>query len=364
MLTVLHTESSKGWGGQENRTLKESIGLKNLGARVIILCQPGSILEKKAKEEGIEVRTCKMNKSYDLRAVKYMLKLIKDEKVDIINTHSGKDSFLAGIAGKLSRKKPAVVRTRHLALPITSKFTYKYLCDKIVTVSEYVREYLISESISPEKIVAIPTGIELEKFNPDKVSSNLKQQLGISAENPLVGTVSILRKKKGHHILLDAIPLILKKIPECVFVIVGDGPQKENILAKIKSMNLTDKVFLLGLREDISQIIKSIDLFVLPTLQEALGTAFLEAMAMKKTVIGTNVDGVKEVIKDGINGHLVEPNNPSQLAEAVVKILKNPQKSIEMGIQGRKIVEEKYTVEKMCKSMYELYLSLVENKAK
>ncbi|MDA8215208.1 MAG: glycosyltransferase family 4 protein [Nitrospiraceae bacterium] len=362
MLTMLHTESSKGWGGQENRTLQESIGLKRLGVRVIILCQPDSVLAKRAHAEGIEVRTCKMRKSYDLFAIKYMLNLIKNEKIDVVSTHSGRDSLLAGIAGRLSRRKPIIVRTRHLALPITSKVTYSLLPHKVVTVSEYVRQYLINEGISSEKVIAIPTGIDISRFDPNKPDGNLRQELGLKSDVPIVGTIAILRKKKGHHILLEAIPLILKKIPDAVFVFAGDGPQKENIITKIEQLGLADKVFLLGLRKDIPNILKSINVFVLPTLQEALGTSFIEAMSMEKPVIGTDVGGVGEVIRDGINGYLAEPNNPPALADAVIKILEDRERAMAMGIEGRKIVEQNYTVEKMCEKMYALYSSLLKDK--
>ncbi len=360
MITILHTESSTGWGGQENRTLQECIGLKKLGARAIILCQPESVLGKKALAEGAEVRTCAMRKSYDLSAIRYILKLIRTEKIDVISTHSGRDSLLAGIAGRLSGKKPRIVRTRHLALPITSRITYSLLPHKVVTVSEYVRQYLIKEGVSPEKVLAVPTGIDLDRFDLEKTVGGLRQELKLGQDIPIVGTIAILRYRKGHHILLDSVPLVAEKIPQAVFVFAGNGPQKENIINKIQSMGISDRIFMLGLRSDIPEILKSIDLFVLPTLQEALGTSFLEAMAMGKPVIGTNVDGVGEVIENGRNGYLVEPNNPSALAETIIKALQDKERAKTMGIEGRKMVRQNYTVEKMYKSMYALYSSLME----
>ena len=362
MLTILHTESSTGWGGQENRTLHESIGLKALGQRIVILCQPAGILGEKAEAEGIEVRRCMMRKSYNIFAVKYILDLIKSENIDIINTHSGKDSLLAGIAGRLSGKKPLIVRTRHLALPITSKFTYRYITHRIVTVSEYVRQYLISEGLPAKQVLAVPTCVDLAKFDPAKTKESLRRELGLGRETPLIGTISILRRKKGHHILLDAIPLILKKVPDAVFVFAGNGPQKENILNKIKNLGLEDRVLMLGLRNDVAGILKSIDLFVLPTFQEALGTSFLEAMAMGKPVVGTNVGGVGEVIKNGLNGFLVEPGNPPAIAEAVIKLLEDKEEAKKMGIEGRKMVERNFSIDKMCREMLDLYSSLSERK--
>ncbi len=361
-LTVLHTESSKGWGGQENRTLRESVGLRKLGARVIILCQPGSVLSERAAREGIEVRLCRMNKSYDLFSIFRIVNLIKKEKVDIVNTHSGRDSLMAGIAGRLSSGTPKVVRTRHLALPITSKFTYDVLPHKVVTVSEYVRSYLMSKGIAGDQIKAVPTGIDLGVFDPERTNTALRSELGIDPATPLIGTVAILRFKKGHHILLDAIPSILQRVPEAVFIFAGNGPQKENIEKKISELGLTGKVRLLGLRKDVPSILKSIDLFVLPTLQEALGTSFLEAMAMEKPVIGTNVDGVGEVIRDGVNGYLVPPNDPAFLAGRIVDVLTDKERSHRMGQQGRSMVAEDFSTEKMCERMHELYLSLLRGK--
>jgi glycosyltransferase involved in cell wall biosynthesis len=247
-------------------------------------------------------------------------------------------------------------------MPITSRFTYNFLSDKIVTVSEYVRQYLISEGISSEKITAIPTGIDPEQFSPDKAAAVLREELKLSPDIPLVGTIAILRRKKGHHVLLNAIPLVLEKIPEAVFIFAGDGPQKQNILNRISELGLLNKVVMLGLRKDIPDILKSIDVFVLPTLQEALGTSFLEAMAMGKPVIGTNVGGVGEVIKDGVNGYLVEPDNPVALADAIIKMFRDKEKAGQMGIEGRKIAKQDFSLEKMREGMFALYSSLLGNK--
>lgn len=360
MLTVLHTESSKGWGGQENRIIKESIGLKKLGARMIVLCQPDSTLAKTAAAEGIEVRTCRMRKHYDLTAVAYIMKLIKTESIDVINTHSGRDSFLAGVAGRLSSGKPAIVRTRHITMPLTSRVTYSILPHRVVTTSEYVRQYLISEGVKPDKVVTVETGINFETFDPARTEATLRNELGLGDEVPLIGTVAILRFKKGHHVLLDAIPIILKQVPEAVFVFAGDGPQRENITNRINSMGLSKKVLLLGMRKDIPNILKSIDVFVLPTLQEAHGGVFVEAMAMEKPVVGTAVGGVGYVIKDGLNGYLVAPDDSSALADAVIRTLSNREKAKTMGIEGRRFAEKEFTVERMCERMYGLYESLLK----
>ncbi|PWB55436.1 MAG: glycosyltransferase family 1 protein [Nitrosomonadales bacterium] len=359
MFTVMHTESSMGWGGQENRTLNEAIGLRKLGVRIVILCQPASKLAVRAQENGIEVRMVKMRKSFDLTAIWEIMRVIFEERVDIINTHSGRDSILAGIAGRLSRKKPVIVRTRHLALPITSKLTYSGLPHRVVAVSEYVRQYLISQGIPAERVTTITTGVDLSRFTPEAGAGTLRQELKLDEHALLVGTIAILRIKKGHHVLLEAIPKILEAVPNAIFIFAGDGPQHKNISRAIEEKNLTKHVLLLGLRRDIPKILETIDLFVLPTLEEALGTSFLEAMAMKKPVIGTRVGGVPEVINEGKNGLLVNPGDAAELASAVIHLLKNPALAQSMGEQGRTFATTEFTVDRMCLRMHELYQTLL-----
>jgi glycosyltransferase involved in cell wall biosynthesis len=247
-------------------------------------------------------------------------------------------------------------------MPITSRITYSILPHIVMTTSEYVRQYLIGKGIAPERVVTIHTGIDLSVFNPDSTAGNLREELGLRPDIPLVGTVAILRLKKGHHILLDAVQDVLREIPEAVFVFVGDGPQKNNIERKINSMGLSQKVLMLGLRGDVPGVLKSVDIFVLPTLQEAHGGVFVEAMAMGKPVIGTDVGGVGEVIRDGVNGYLIRPNDASVLARAIITMLRDKERAAIMGREGRKMVQEGFTVERMCEKIYALYSSLLARK--
>lgn len=364
MLTVLHTESSKGWGGQEQRTLREACGLKALGQRPLILCPAEAELGRRAAAAGIEVLHAPMRQSFDLPSVFRVMRVIARERVDVVNTHSGRDSFLAGLAGRLSGRRPVIVRTRHLALPLTSKISYSVLPHRVVTVSEYVRNYLLGEGVAPAQLTAIPTGIDLERFSAGRAPATLRQELGLDADVPLIGTVAILRYRKGHHILLEAIPQVLARFPEARFVFAGNGPQEENIRQAIDRLGLASRVIMLGLRNDIPNLLHAFDLFVLPTLQEALGTSFLEAMAMGKPVIGCGVDGVGEVIHDGINGFLVAPNDPQQLAERIITLLEDRRLAATMGLAGQEIVRRDFSVERMCERMLALYRELVDGRGR
>jgi glycosyltransferase involved in cell wall biosynthesis len=361
---VLHTESSPGWGGQENRIIEEATGLKERGADVIIASQPGSVILERAREKGIETREVPMRKSYDIPAILRLIRIIRDDRIDIINTHSGKDSLLAALAGRLSGKRPAIVRTRHLALPITSLVTYRHLPDRVVTVSRHVKKYLVSAGVPERMVTAVPTGVNTEVFNPEIYDNTLREELGIREDVPLIGTVGILRKKKGHHHLLEAIPAVLRRFPEALFVFAGDGPQWKNLHNAIKRLCLEKVVILLGRRRDVPRILQALDLFVLPTLQEALGTAFLEAMAMEVPVIGTSVDGVTEVIEHGKTGMLVPPGDPGGLSNVIIELLEQPERAKTLAREGRKKVAACFTKERMCDGMINVYLSVLKEVGK
>lgn len=365
MLTVMHTESSLGWGGQENRILHECRGLKRLGARALILCKPDSKLKVRAERAGIKVFTHPMRSNRDISAMRFAMRLVKDESVDVICTHSGDDSFLFALAGRLSGRKPAIVRTRHLALPITSKLTYSMFPHRVITVSEFVRRYLVEEKgLDARRVSAIPTGVDLSVYDPDKAAGGLRAELGLSKDAPIVGVVAILRRKKGHHVLLDAIPGILQEVPKAVFVFAGNGAQRENLEAQIARLGIGGSVKLLGLRTDIPAILNSIDLFVLPTLEEALGTSVLEASAMKRAVVATNVGGVPEVVKHGVTGLLVPPEDAAALAGAVIKLLKDAGLRTSMGAAGRSMVESEYSVDVMTARLFKYYEELAAGKSR
>ncbi|MGE5490329.1 MAG: glycosyltransferase [Actinomycetota bacterium] len=359
-MRILHTESSKGWGGQENRTLNELIGMRELGHELAVICQPGARLADRAREAGFEAFEVRMRSAVDLPAVLKLRRLMRSFRADIVNTHSGRDTQLAGMAARsLGSGRPRVVRTRHLALPITSRFTYSILPDHVVTVSRFVGEYLVSAGVPREKVTAVCTGIDFSRYQAAPGGGTLRAELGLPPEAVLVGTVAILRLKKGHAEIMDAVPQVLARHPGVHFIFAGDGPMHDDIVKRIAADGLGDRVHLLGLRRDVVNVLQSLDLFVLPTHQEALGTAFIEAAAMGLPAIGSNVDGVPEVVADGETGLLVPAKDGSALAAAINVLLADPEKRQAMGRAASERIRRIYSREAMAKGMDALYRRLL-----
>lgn len=360
-MRVLHTESSTGWGGQENRTLNELLAMRERGHTMAVLSRPGARILQRATEAGFPTFAVDMRGALDLPALFKLRRVLRQFAPDVVNTHSGRDTQLVGMAARsLGRDRPRIVRTRHLALPITSRFTYSVLPDRVVTVSRFVGEYLVGAGVPRAQVCTIATGIDFGRYQRSTAGGTLKSELNLPADALLIGTVAILRAKKGHAEILDAAAAVLRRFPQAHFVFAGDGPQMDNLRVRIAAEGLSGHVHLLGLRRDVTNVLESLDIFVLPTHQEALGTAFIEAAAMGVPAIGSNIDGVPEVVQHGETGLLVPAQDGSALAEAILALLDDPQRRQRMGATASEFVRRQFSREKMAEGMEALYRTLLE----
>jgi glycosyltransferase involved in cell wall biosynthesis len=359
LITILHTESSLGWGGQERRTLRELLGLSREAFRPLLACQPESRIGEEARKRDLPVATVKMRGNFDPLAVGRLWSLIHRHSVDIVHTHSSADSWMASTAARLSPRRPKVVRTRHLNASFNVRQIYTLMADRVVTVGGATREYMIREKgIPADRVITIPTGVDLSVFDPERVPGDLREELGIPAGAPVFGTVSVFRRLKGHQYLLEATGEILRAVPEAKLLLAGEGPQEKNIRNQIEELGIGRAIFLAGFRDDIPKILNTIDVFVFPSLQEALGTAILEALAMRKAVVASRVGGIPEIVEEGKTGFLVDPGKPAAIAEKVILLLKNPGLRRELGDRGRRFVEAQYDNRLMIRRLEALYREL------
>ena len=363
--TILHTEASKGWGGQEIRIITEAEGLIKREHRIIIAAPPNARIIKQAKQRGIETVTLSMGKSSVFGPIKKLIDIINKYEIDIVNTHSSRDSWLASIAARLSFRKPVIIRTRHLSTPISnnllSRIVYNHLPHKIITTGESIKKDMIDKNgYNPDKIVSIPTGIDLKIFKAGKSGANIRRALNIPARAPLIGMVSVLRSWKGHIYLLEAIPDVVKKNPNARFLIVGDGPYKDVIEEKIKEMGVRKYVIMTGHREDIPEILSAIDFLAFPSYaNEGVPQSVLQAFAAGKTVIASDAGSISEVVLNNKTGVLIPPRNSSILAKRIIELLKGKDKRKKMASAGKKLVETKYSLEAMLNKIEKLYNELM-----
>jgi glycosyltransferase involved in cell wall biosynthesis len=363
MITILHTESSLGWGGQEKRILRELLGLSRESFRPLLACQPESRIGERAAARGLQVDYIKMRANIDPLAVFQFIRMFHRYKIDIVHTHSSGDSWMAATAAKISPRHPSVVRTRHLSVSFNSRLIYSYMADRVVTVGSSTRRYMIEEKGIPEgKVLTIPTGVDLTQFNPRESREDLRGELGIPARTPVYGTVAVFRRLKGHRYLLEAVPEITRSVPGAKLLLIGEGPQENNLQKIIAEKGIKESVIMPGFREDIARVLNTLDVFVFPSLEEALGTAILEAMSMEKPVVATRVGGIPEVVQEGRTGYLIDPEDPRAIAQRVIRLLKDGEMRRQMGAEGRKLVETHYDNRVMVRQLEKLYHELMERR--
>ncbi|MGI0037076.1 MAG: glycosyltransferase, partial [Nitrososphaera sp.] len=208
---------------------------------------------------------------------------------------------------------------------------------------------------------SIPTGVDLRQFSPEQVDGKrVRHELGLEAATPLVGVVAVLRSWKGHRLFLESVPPILQQAPQARFLIVGDGPQRANIRRWIQEMGLAQAVMMLGHREDTPEVLAALDVVVsASTAAEGVPQALLQALAMERPVVATDVGAVAEIIRDGETGVLVSAGDHRVLADGVLRLLRERKTAIDLGRRGRRLVQKEYGLETMLDQLEVLYRALL-----
>jgi glycosyltransferase involved in cell wall biosynthesis len=343
-LRILHSEAATGFGGQENRIFKEMRAMRAAGHHMEALCQPHARLTQRLRDEGFLVHTLLMDgpRNY-ARGVFQVRRILKNGRFDVLNTHSRRDTLLAGVAARLAGT-PLIVRTRHLAVKPGSLLSYTRVPHCVTTVSDHVRNLLLECGASPDRVATVYSPIPLP---PPVEHSSLRAELGIPDSAVVVGCVAVMRAKKGHRALIDAMENLLRR-PDVYLVLVGDGsPTLEELRTMVQMRGLQDKVLFAGRRTDIPNVLAGFDLFALATEQEASGTVFVEAAAAGLPVVGTDVGGVSEMLQDGVTGMLVPLHDQTALADAIRMLVDDPERRRAMGRAGMKAVREsdRFTLE-------------------
>jgi glycosyltransferase involved in cell wall biosynthesis len=321
---------------------------------------------------GIPVHCLKINRPYDLRAIWRLFRLLRRERVDILHIHSPYPAILARFAAQFTKVR-AIIYTEHNIVekfhPLTklgNVLTYP-LNDAMIAISNAV-SYSMKRwrTARGRHIDVIHNAINYDAIDALKVDpKKVRAELGINNHSLVVGNVAHIQPQKGHVYLVQAARLVLKQYSNVTFVIVG-GEKLPGGTAELKKLaeqlGILDKVIFTGFRNDTLRLMASFDIFVLPSVWEGFGIVLLEAMASSKPVIGTAVGGISEIIEEAVNGYLVEPRNPQQIADKIILLLNNETLRNRMGEKGKQIVREKFDIRDMVKAVENIYTSVLDSK--
>jgi glycosyltransferase involved in cell wall biosynthesis len=355
-MKILHTESSCGWGGQEIRILDESQGMSARGHEIALAAPRESRIYEAALERGLRAEALPIARK-NLGGLLAMRSWLKTHPVDVVNSHSSTDSWLAALACATLANPPALVRTRHVSAAIPdnppTRWLYRRATLHVVTTGEALRLQLLRDNgLSPERVTSVPTGIDTERFVPgDRAAA--RRLTGLPSGRRLVGIVATLRSWKGHRYLIEA----FARLPaETGLVIVGDGPQRENIEAMIRESKLGDRVRLAGNRDDVLPWLQSLDIFALPSYaNEGVPQALVQAMLCGLPCVTTAVGSIGEVARDGDTAIVVKTEDSADLQRGLERLLSDAELRARLGAAARRHCAENLGVGAMLDRMEKVF---------
>ena len=356
-MKIAHTEASCGWGGQEIRIIEESLGMVERGHDVTLLCPPEARIHQEALKRGLHVETLPIARK-NLRGLFALRRWLLQHRVDVLNTHSSTDTWLAALACQSLRHAPALVRTRHISAPVPRNLSTRWLYGKashhIVTTGEALRRELIAVNDLPgERLTSVPTGIDTKRFAPgDKQEA--RQALGLPQDRHYLGIVATLRSWKGHLYLLDA---FAASAPDnWSLLVIGDGPMRSVIQEKVEALGLSARVKLVGQQDKPELWLKTLDIFCLPSYaNEGVPQAILQAMLTGLPIVTTPVGAILEAVADGETALVVPPKDSAALATALRKLMDDPDSAAAFGRQAREIALSQFSREIMLDRMERVF---------
>jgi glycosyltransferase involved in cell wall biosynthesis len=360
-LSILHTESSLGWGGQEIRVLSESQGLARRGHDVKLLCAADSRICAEAPAWQVEAVALPIA-TKRLAGVKALAGWFRRNRCDVVSTHSSTDAWLSALAlAALGRPYP-MVRTRHISAPVPrnplSRWLYTRATARIVTAGESLRKELIERNGFPAgRIESVPTGVDAGRFRPgDGLAA--RNALHLPLDRTLIGIVATLRSWKGHRFLIEAVA----GLPETAgLVIVGDGPQREALQSLVKKINLQSRTWFAGNQHDVPPWLQALDIFALPSYaNEGVPQALLQAMLAGLPCVTTHVGSIAELATHEVTALVVPPQDVTALRAALERLIADPSLGKTLGAAARRHCAENMSYERMLERMEAVYRGVAD----
>jgi glycosyltransferase involved in cell wall biosynthesis len=290
--------------------------------------------------------------------------ILRKERPDILHTFLFHANLIGRIAGRRAKVRKVIssirVAERRANCHLLLERLTRGLVDKEVAVSEDVRRFMIERAkINPDTIVAIPNGLDFKTYQ-SFTKDDCRARLSISADAFVISFVGRLDEQKRPDILLRAWAKIRNAIPNGRVIIVGDKPEKESTVSLAEKLGVLESVEFPGWRSDAIEFVTASDIFVLPSMWEGMSNITMEALAVGTPVVTTAVEGMRELLRGGECGVLVEPGNADELARAMLNLCRDPEKRQAFSAIGKKHVEENYRIEDTVRRYEQLYSEILE----
>ncbi|NIM18780.1 MAG: glycosyltransferase [Candidatus Latescibacteria bacterium] len=369
MHSVMFVSSIVRYGGGERWMIDAAEGLKRKGHRVLLVSRPGSVLHEKARQVNIECRTVEMRGDLDPFAIANLTRLIRSFDPDIVCPNLDREIRLCALsilaAGRLRGAKTLqrgggikLIPRRGSEFPLKNKFHYRFFytrfVHKIIANSRATKETMLS--LTPWfprcKVAVVYNGIDVAVYDRLRnsktiIKERLRSFLGLANDTTLITLVGELNERKGHRFVIEAADRVLNSHPNVRFLFVGEGDARKEIERMLEERQLHRYYFLLGFRNDISEILTASDILVLPSRVEGFGYVLVEAMAAGIPIVASCASSIPEIVEEGKTGFLHEVGDSAGIADGICRLVADEKLAEAMGEAGFVRVKEQFTLEKM-----------------
>jgi glycosyltransferase involved in cell wall biosynthesis len=357
-VTSLHIDTARTWRGGQNQVLLTVLGLRAMGHRAVLVAHGEGELHRRARE-GADLVPLAARNEVDLSAAWKLSRIIREYAPAIVHAHDPHAVSMAALALSFNAPtpRPGVVASRrvdfHLQKHSFSRWKYRQV-DLFLAASGAIRDVLAHDGIPARDIVVVHDGIDVGKI-ARLPPQDLHTELWLPHGAPLIVNVGALVPHKGQRFLVQAMPLVLRDVPDAHLVILGEGELRPALERQVRELHLEKHVLMPGFRADVLQLMKTADVFAMSSITEGFGSTVLDAMAMKLAVVGTRAGGIPEAVSHGVTGLLVAPGHADEMAGAIVALLKDPARRARMGAAGLARVTEHFGVGRMLQATLNAY---------
>ncbi len=359
-MKVLHVEAGRHLYGGPRQVLYLLEGLRARGVETLLACRAGSALADAARTRVSRLYVLPMGGELDLKLILRLRRIMRRERPDLVHLHSRRGAdLLGGIAARLAGV-PCVLSRRVDNPEPRWLVRRKYrLFARVIAISEGIRQVLLAEGVPEQQIARVHSAVDVAAYAHRCSRTWFCKELNVEPEQLVAGMIAQLIPRKGHRVLLDALPQVLAAHPELVVLLFGKGPLEEEILSEIERRGLAGQVRVAGFRDDLHRVLPCLDLVIHPALMEGLGVSLLQAAAAGTPIVASRAGGMPEVVHDGENGLLIPPGDAPALAQAIERLVADPQMRRRMAERGRQLVTEQFSVDAMVEGNLAVYRAVL-----
>jgi len=340
----------------------------------VVLCLDAiGPLGEELQRAGVPVIALGRKSGLDWATAGAIARQVRERDLDVVHAHQYTPFFYGGLGAWWAGRQTKVIFTEHgrhypdVVSPkrrLANRLVLRRLADRVTAVCEFsARALAVNDGFEAESVEVIENGIDVERYDAVADRRALREQLNLDATRRYIACIARFHPVKDHHMLIEAFARVARDLPDVDLLLVGDGPLRPDLQAQVAAIDLQSRVRFMGVRSDVPEILKAVDVFALTSVSEAASITLLEAMATGLPVVVTNVGGNPEIVRAGIDGELVPRGDAAEMGDALRKVLTHSTLARSMGLNGAQQVRERYRLDRTIERYARIYKDLQAERA-